>query len=156
MSIGLPGAAVGIRETEGRTQTWALPHGLILAVNPQGHHDFNDFWFLSSRGCFMVSPGILPEARPRPGCFWMPRTHGSAKACGNRAIKSWLLNKPGFLSSIVRGILIQFTLFPSDKKGTKQMVLWGTMVWPWAFQNGFLGGGGCWETEERNWKDWLS
>lgn len=42
---------------------------------------------------------------PRPGCFQMPLSHGSVKASGNRAKRSWILNKPGFLSNIVEGPL---------------------------------------------------
>lgn len=89
----------------------------------------------------MVSPGILPEAGPRPGCFRMSLTHGSAKARGNRPIKSWILNKPGSLSNTGRETLIQFTLFPSDKKGPKQMELWGTMVCHELSEMGFWGVG---------------
>lgn len=91
------GNMVEIGEREGK-QIWALPQRLILAINPQGHHHFHDFWV---PGYFTVSPGTLLEAMPRPGCFRMPLNHGSAKAGGNRAKRSWILNKPGFLSNIV-------------------------------------------------------
>lgn len=38
---------------------------------------------------------------PGPACFQMPLSRGSAKASGNRAKRSWILNKLGFLSHIV-------------------------------------------------------
>lgn len=98
------------------------------------------------QGQFIASPGTLLEAMPRPGCFWMPPS--SAKASGNRAKISWILNKLGFLSNIVREILIPFTPFPSDKKEPKQNGSLGTMVCCELSENDFFFKEGWWKGEE--------
>lgn len=91
-------------------------------------------------------PGALCcQSRDPPGSHaqtWLlldALSHGSAN--GNRAIKSWILSKPGFLSNIVRETLIQFTLFPSDKKEPKQMGSLGTTVCHELLEMDFFVGG---------------
>ena len=76
--------------------------------------------------CFTkVLEGLLYPPKDFPGSHIQARLlsdaprHNLAKASGNGAKKSSILNKPGFLSTIVRETLIQFTLFPSDKKKSK-------------------------------------